>query len=50
MKILKKQSYQLKRDKIIIGNKENKSDFKYTNIIAHLVENYSVSEDKIVFK
>ena len=35
---------------IIIGNKENKSDFKYTNIIAHLVENYSVSEDKIVFK
>lgn len=35
---------------IVIGNRENKSSFKYTNIIAYLVENYSVSEDKIFFK
>ncbi len=35
---------------IIIGNKENKSNLKYTDIMAYLVENYSVSEDKIVFK
>lgn len=35
---------------IIIGNKENKSNLKYTDIMAYLVENYSVSEDEIVFK
>ncbi len=35
---------------IIIGNKENKLNLKYTNIIAYLVENYSISEDKIFFK
>lgn len=35
---------------IVIGNQGNESKFKYTSIIVYLKENYSVEEEKIIFK
>ena len=35
---------------ITIGNLEEKSNFNYVDIIEYLKENYSVSEEKIIFK
>ncbi len=35
---------------IIIGNQEERPNFNYIDIIEYLKKNYSVNEDKIIFK